>query len=68
MKVFGGKKVAYLFQALKTDMVGPEEMRWRPLGSRKGWGVHEEILTAKGTCLYLHLKYPYLHEKTVFTI
>lgn len=36
-----------------------------PLGSRKVSGVPEETFTAKGTCLFLYLKYLYLHKKLV---
>ena len=52
----------------KTDQMGPAEMRWRPLGIRKRWGVHEEKFAAKGIGLYLYLKYLYLHEKAMLTI
>ena len=63
-----GKRWAFVLGPGKTDQMGPAEMRWRPLGIRKRWGVHEEKFAAKGIGLYLYLKYLYLHEKAMLTI
>lgn len=51
-----------------TNKKGPAEMRWRPLGSRKRWGVCKEKFIAKGTCLYRYLKYLFLYKKIVYSL
>ena len=41
----------------------PAETKWKTLGSRKKWDVHEEKFITKGTGLCLYPKYPYLQKK-----